>query len=127
MTDAQFLRIFAERIQPVVGWPEWKVTGAACPKQVVKVGNKWMSEWASAEMGNRWGGRYDDHEAAELCRGWLRRWLRKHRVNITYWQGDGVGWAIQPVNWHEEGQHGSADDENSALIAAFDAVREAEK
>ena len=122
MPDSEFLRIFVERIQKVVGWP----TVGKCVVQQDQQGD-WLLVWDHNSPNTYWAPA-TWAVAAELVRGWMRRWLRGQKPNFT------VSWYPHTELWHvwqtvPTGQvtFSAHADENTALVAAFDKVREGEK
>ena len=129
MDNADLLKVFTERIQKVVGWPEWKVWGGTKNEQdrrivriveggVWRVQHRWITQvvWKDdTEAIDR-----DNHEAASLVRGHLCGWLTAHRVSLAYRQGGGFGWALHREDGNGRVAFGDSPNENAALVAAFD-------
>lgn len=130
MTDAEFLRIFVEKIQPVTGWASrpWEGKVDSYPVIRLEVRKKKRAGWYRrfyVPNGN-WtsGGGYYDHEAACLVREHLRAWLwgvSTKQMQITRYR-DG-SWSYDFL-WPQF-ERCKGPDENAALVAAFDASQKA--
>ena len=125
LTDSDFLRVFVERVQKVVGWPTWETLTRTV---YARIWHHWAPDrWCYVVNNGSDSRMYDPHEAAELVRGWMRGWLRKHccGLAIDYFPGTET-WrvAVSPGAFRVDECLGKGPNENSALVAAFDKTQE---
>lgn len=116
LSNAEFLKVFVERIQKVVGWPEHS---HGFPLRRGS-GRDWGVEYAW-RLGYQTEYLLDD-EAASLVRDHLRGWLLSHCVDLAYASDGTLIWMMADKPGGSVVRTGCTD-ENSALVAAFDAVQ----